>query len=140
MPRKPLTPEQREHHKAYMRAYFQRTRHTHDKKKLAVNAAKWYFKYRDRILAAQRAKRDLGQVEIIVAKDKPCADCGVSYPHYVMDFDHVRGKKLCNVSSGRFHRSMKRLLDEIAKCDVVCANYHRERTHLQNNYTKRKAA
>jgi hypothetical protein len=50
----------------------------------------------------------------------------------VMDFDHREGeKKLSNVADLNFHRrtSLRKLLAEIAKCDVVCANCHRERTH-----------
>lgn len=66
------------------------------------------------------------------AKAKPCADCGQSYPPYVMDFDHREGEeKLFNVSSLNHHRwtAVNQLLAEIAKCDLVCANCHRERTH-----------
>ena len=53
-------------------------------------------------------------------------DCGVQYPFYVMDFDH-RGDKLFNVGSGR-GRSFDAVKAEAAKCDVVCANCHRERS------------
>lgn len=62
-------------------------------------------------------------------KDVPCMDCGVPYPYYVMEFDHRDpSQKLANI--GRLlGNSWKRLKDEIAKCDVVCANCHRERTH-----------
>ena len=60
-------------------------------------------------------------------KDKPCADCGIRYPSYVMDFDHTLGNKLHNISRMRNH-SIENLLIEIAKCDVVCANCHRIRT------------
>lgn len=63
-------------------------------------------------------------------KDVPCTDCGVKYPPYVMDFDHVRGTKKYNVSS-MVSRGMseKTLLEEIAKCEVVCSNCHRARTY-----------
>ena len=64
-------------------------------------------------------------------KNKPCADCEKSYPYYVMDFDHVRGKKLFamaqTTSITRVGR--KKLLEEAAKCEVVCSNCHRERTY-----------
>jgi hypothetical protein len=64
------------------------------------------------------------------AKDQPCADCGIRYPVYVMDFDHVRGEKQSNVASlVGMSASEERLRAEIAKCDVVCANCHRERTY-----------
>lgn len=66
-------------------------------------------------------------------KDKPCSDCSVPYPFYVMQFDHVRGKKEFTITSAQSSFvSMKRLLQEIAKCDVVCANCHAERTHKRS--------
>ena len=31
---------------------------------------------------------------VINLKQKPCMDCGIEYPHYVMDFDHrAKGTK-----------------------------------------------
>lgn len=62
------------------------------------------------------------------AKDKPCADCGIQYPYYVMQFDHVRGEKKFNVGGG-WNNSIESIKEEIAKCDVVCANCHAERTY-----------
>jgi hypothetical protein len=62
-------------------------------------------------------------------KAGPCADCGNSYPPYVMDFHHVRGKKMKNVSQLISQTSSEILLAEIYKCDVLCANCHRIRTH-----------
>jgi hypothetical protein len=76
------------------------------------------------------------------AKSKPCADCGQCYPYYVMDFDHREGeKKVSNVADLNFHRrtSFRKLLAEIAKCDVVCANCHRERTYQRQMAKVRKA-
>ncbi len=62
-------------------------------------------------------------------KNVPCADCGGVFPTYVMDFDHRnREEKLFNVAR-RLHGKLDTLLDEIAKCDVVCANCHRIRTY-----------
>lgn len=59
----------------------------------------------------------------------PCADCGHRYPYYVMDFDHRDpAKKEFNISTFRA-RNPAALWAEIDKCDVVCANCHRERTH-----------
>jgi L-lysine 2,3-aminomutase len=46
-----------------------------------------------------------------------------------MDFDH-RDARLKEFSLHSVHRKTKRaILREIEKCDVVCANCHRERTH-----------
>lgn len=61
-------------------------------------------------------------------KDKPCVDCGKSYPPYVMHFDHLKDKEF-NVSQGYRLKGHKAVLLEIEKCDLVCANCHAERTH-----------
>lgn len=66
---------------------------------------------------------------VIDAKSKPCADCGVQYPYYVMEFDHVRGDKVGNVNNLRWSKGIAKIAEEIAKCEVVCANCHRQRTH-----------
>lgn len=65
------------------------------------------------------------------AKSKPCADCGIEYPYYVMQFDHTK-EKLFNISQNITRVSMQTLMQEIAKCEVVCANCHAERTYLQS--------
>jgi hypothetical protein len=63
------------------------------------------------------------------AKSKPCTDCGVSYPSYVMDFDHLSDKE-GNIGSFRsLGWSLERIKREVSKCQVVCSNCHRERTH-----------
>lgn len=64
-------------------------------------------------------------------KDRPCADCGLRYPPYVMDLDHQPGfEKTANVArmiSAGYAES--RVREELEKCEVVCANCHRIRTH-----------
>lgn len=59
-------------------------------------------------------------------KAAPCSDCGNTFPPAAMDFDHVRGVKLANISE--MLRSPRAALDaEIAKCELVCATCHRLR-------------
>jgi len=61
-------------------------------------------------------------------KGKPCTDCGGYFPQCVLHWDHVpeRGPKLFNL--GRADFSLDKVLAEIAKCDLVCANCHAIRT------------
>jgi hypothetical protein len=54
-----------------------------------------------------------------------CVDCGYNEHAEALDFDHVNGDKVCDVSKCT---SEMQLLAEIAKCEVVCANCHRVRT------------
>ena len=44
-----------------------------------------------------------------------------------MDFDHVRGEKKFCIGHHRRYGDAE-LLNEIAKCDLVCSNCHRIRT------------
>lgn len=60
-------------------------------------------------------------------KDRPCAECGRSFPTEAMDFDHVRGRKKFTISGGGKH-TLAEMLSEVAKCEVVCACCHRVRT------------
>lgn len=58
---------------------------------------------------------------------KGCADCGYSTHHAGLEFDHVNGILRDRVAS-LVGRSMKVLLQEIEKCDVVCGTCHGIRT------------
>jgi formate-dependent nitrite reductase cytochrome c552 subunit len=60
-------------------------------------------------------------------KSHPCMDCGHCYPPDVMQFDHVRGEKVNKISS-MYKYSWEKIDDEVAKCDLVCANCHTMRT------------
>lgn len=64
-------------------------------------------------------------------KERPCADCHIQYMPYVMDFDHKNPKeKLFNISKP-LKGNVKIIIEEIKKCDVVCANCHRIRTYIK---------
>lgn len=62
-------------------------------------------------------------------KEKPCTDCGQSYPYYVMDFDHLPEFKKSFHMAHAWMKAKQTVLDEVKKCEVVCSNCHRERTH-----------
>ena len=65
-------------------------------------------------------------------KNKPCADCKGLFSTVCMDFDHRDPhEKKANISR-MYQNTMEQILDEIAKCDLVCSNCHRIRTaHLK---------
>ena len=68
----------------------------------------------------------------------PCVDCGGSFPQCAMDFDHRDPTtKVRSVTQMISNASIERILAEVAKCDIVCANCHRLRTFQRR--TKRTA-
>lgn len=65
------------------------------------------------------------------AKEQPCTDCGESHPYWAMDFDHLDPKKKA-FEIGKAHSrgtSVKKLQEELSKCELVCALCHRYRTN-----------
>jgi len=67
---------------------------------------------------------------------KPCADCGESYHPAAMHWDHLPGfQKLGGVRDLARNLNKKTVLDEIAKCELVCANCHAVRTYERTERT-----
>lgn len=85
--------------------------------------------------ARKREARDRNKEYIRQVKEKSsCADCGEQYHYSQMDFDHVDGKKKHNIARyANSAVSIKTIKEEIAKCEVVCANCHRYRTWYRQN-------
>jgi isopentenyl phosphate kinase len=55
-----------------------------------------------------------------------CVDCGYKGHPSALEFDHVTGKKSKSVMA---FQSIKRAMEEVAKCVVRCANCHRIKTY-----------
>jgi hypothetical protein len=99
---------------------------------------RWYERHREEQINRSKVSTSKLRLEVRAYKEsKSCVDCGVAYPYYVMDFDHVRGEKTANVAD-ILNRSCSRpvLFAEIAKCDLVCSNCHRVRTHNRRSKNK----
>ncbi len=84
--------------------------------------------------AKKRLQRNTRNLLTYLA-NHPCVDCGENDP-LVLDFDHVRGEKVREVSQLVIHASWKRVEEEIEKCVVRCANCHRRKTALERNTVK----
>ena len=69
-------------------------------------------------------------------KDVPCTDCNQKYPPYVMDFDHLpEFEKSFEINGQCLGRKWEVIEKEIEKCEVVCSNCHRIRTHRRREFT-----
>lgn len=86
------------------------------------------WKNRDDYVAYHAKRYKDKQEELIKLRSAPCTDCKNTYPYYVMEFDHVpeRGPKKFTISYGA--NLKKSFQEELAKCDLVCANCHAIRT------------
>ena len=83
-----------------------------------------------------RNKKERKELHLLVTEIKeatPCSDCGKSFPGYVMDFDHIKGEKIANVSVLVNQCARQKLIKEIKKCEVVCSNCHRIRTFARKS-------
>ena len=108
-------------HAAYGRAHYQANRQ----------------RYIDQALARkERVARERQGLIVAFLREHPCSDCGESDP-LVLEFDHLADKRF-TIGDGITARSWQAILDEIAKCEVVCANCHRRRTatrHRSHRFT-----
>lgn len=65
--------------------------------------------------------------------NNPCSVCGETDPR-VLEFDHLRDKEdnvTAILSSGS---SQEKIMKEIQKCQVLCANCHRRKTAIEQNW------
>lgn len=60
-----------------------------------------------------------------------CMDCGYTGPPFVFDFDHRDPKEKTFGIASRGSGGIGKLREEANKCDLVCSNCHRIRTHKQ---------
>lgn len=98
---------------AYNAAYYQRTKHRHNPARAARR---------------RQVRAELTANLIAYLQQNPCVDCGES-DVLVLQFDHRGEGKLFHIADGiRDGLPWERILAEVAKCDVVCANDHQRRT------------
>ena len=92
--------------------------------------------------ARQRARVDEARAWMASVKSGvPCADCGESFPVYVMHWDHLPGfEKVGDVSAMVESRTRAAVLEELKKCELVCANCHVLRTISPQRRRRRSAA
>ena len=106
-----------------------------DKEKQREASRRHYERNREAMIAksheANKVARLRNKEYVWELKAKtPCADCGVQYPPYVMQFDHIIDEKRGNIADMvRKSLSLETIQTEIDKCEIVCANCHAERTY-----------
>ena len=82
----------------------------------------------------QRAKDKRGKITKAlqeIRQNTPCTDCKENYPYWVMEFDHLGNKSFTIGQYYNYTQSMEKVMEEVAKCEVVCANCHKTRTYMR---------
>lgn len=104
---------------------------------------KYYARNRQREIDRVRQRQQVTVEFLRELRRVPCMDCGGKFEPHQMDFDHRDPElKSFNIMTGRaMLMKRERLLTEVAKCDVVCANCHAVRTYaLQAARSARRRA
>ena len=97
------------------------------RKRNAEYQRKWYRENREkRIRQVAERKQAIAAWFTDYKKDLCCTECGFSHPA-TLDFHHTdpADKEFSIADIARKGYSMDRILSEIEKCIVLCANCHR---------------
>ncbi len=86
----------------------------------------------------RKARQRLREFLLEYYSNHSCTDCGETDP-VVLEFDHLRDKYKGIAIMVNRALSLVRIKDEIAKCEVVCANCHKRRTARRFNWYKNPA-
>jgi DNA-binding CsgD family transcriptional regulator len=86
---------------------------------------------------SQKRREMINKIIANIKEDSGCKDCNTKYPYFVLEFDHIKGKKVGDISKMTRWYPIEIILEEIKKCEVVCANCHRFRSHERNKKIKK---
>ena len=97
-----------------------------------------YASRRAYLIAAVRARRKKIRHMSVEYKGGKCQQCGYNRCIDALEFHHIDpSKKDFNVSQRGYTRSWKRVVEELEKCIMLCANCHRElHAHVSSSCRK----
>jgi hypothetical protein len=103
----------------------------------------YHYAHWDRHMAQIRARKQRrisdNRVNVVAfLRAHPCVDCGEG-DIVVLEFDHLRDKKATISFLVAQGHEWATILDEISKCEVVCANCHRRRTAMRGNWYRTRS-
>ncbi len=75
---------------------------------------------------SQYKRADLRKKEMINLKGGCCSICGYKKNYSALEFHHIADKSFSLDSRRIANSSIKKLLEELEKCILLCANCHRE--------------
>ena len=87
---------------------------------------RYYEKNKKQIYLRKMARRKQLKEEVVTLLGGKCSMCGYNKCLAALDFHHNKGKKEGNIQMYIHRESRQKLLKEIEKCILLCANCHRE--------------
>ena len=113
-----------------------------DREKQREASRRHYAKHREKVIAKAKlySKAAKSRVRAFINAHlvaNPCVDCGEA-DIVVLEFDHIGDDKKFNISDATRHGyGMDKVIAEIAKCEVRCANCHRKKTYERGGWAHR---
>ncbi len=105
----------------FKRTHYERNRHSYLRK------------------SAEQKKQAIGRCRVRILQylqKHSCVDCGENDPN-VLEFDHIEGKRRSITQIVLDGVAWERIMEEITRCEVRCANCHRKKTARQQGWYKR---
>lgn len=103
--------------------------------------AKWFGENQKIQLARVKKNRERAQKAAWnfawdYKSQNPCVDCGENDP-IVLEFDHVQEKFFGIATAVANGMRIEKIAEELAKCEIRCANCHRRKTAKQLGWYKK---
>lgn len=100
---------------------------------------KYGSKYRERAVARNRIIKGQTRAKLVeYLSNKYCVKCGIKDIR-VLEFDHmdpsIKSFGISSAITGTY--SWNKILQEIEKCQILCANCHKIKTALEQNWYKK---
>lgn len=86
--------------------------------------------------AASRKQKENAAIIRAEKLKRGCECCGYNEFHFALDFDHIDPKEKVRDIARMHTTNIETLLNEIAKCQVLCAVCHRVKTHDTKAFEK----
>jgi uncharacterized membrane protein YheB (UPF0754 family) len=90
---------------------------------------RYYDKNKKQIYLKKKLRRNRLKEELVNFLGGKCSFCGYNKCMASLDFHHVENKKDANLSKLFKNSSREKILKEVKRCILLCANCHRELHH-----------
>lgn len=120
--------ENSEKYNQYQRDYYSKTREQRNAQQREKYASDPEYAEKCKAAAKKRLdtiRQERGSYLSALKMEKGCIKCGYREHPAALDFDHRNPKEKLFIISSYGRRPWDLVLEELKKCDVVCANCHR---------------